>query len=175
MTIDFRQLDKLDHFQQYLLLGQHQHVMDAVLSMPANDPVSVWLRMHLRQNLTEQAEAELPIQYAEQWRGWRAYYQGDYYPAAQHFIQAWRMMNDESLSAGLADVALGLGKVYTRTGHWRAARDWLLKALSIGREQNRLFDIVQGYGALSELLLRGGHPQAAYTCPQHCISSFATG
>ncbi|ANE56529.1 tetratricopeptide repeat protein [Methylomonas sp. DH-1] len=164
MVRDFQQLERLNYFQQYLLIGQHQFVMDAIQSIPTNDPVGIWLRMHLRQDINEEVEAELPVHYAEQWRGWRVYYQGDYSQAAQHFIEAWRVMSDKFLSMGQADVALGLGKVYTRTGHWRAARDWLLKALAIGRQQNRLFDIVQGYGALGELLLRGGHPQAAYTC-----------
>lgn len=163
MVRDFNQLAKLDRFQQYLLSGQHQVVLDALQSMPINDPVGIWLRMHLRQDLTAQIEAELPIHYAEQWRGWCAYYQGAYAQAAGHFIKAWKMSSD-SLLVEQADVALGLGKVYTRTGHWRAAREWLLTALAIGRDQNRLFDIVQGYGALGELLLRGGHPQAAYTC-----------
>jgi tetratricopeptide (TPR) repeat protein len=164
MSNDLQQLDRLNHFQQYLMIGQHRYVMEAVQAMPVNDPVAIWLRIHLRQDLNEQIESELPIQYAEQWRGWRTYYCGDYIQAAQYFIQAWQAMSKASISAGQADVALGLGKAYTRIGHWRAAREWLLKSLVIGRQQNNLFDIVQGYGALGELLLRGGHPQAAYAC-----------
>ncbi|MBL1266008.1 hypothetical protein [Candidatus Methylomicrobium oryzae] len=164
MIRDFQQLDRLDHFQQYLLTGQHQYVLDAVQSMPADDLVSIWLRMHLRQDLPESIELALPPSFVEQWRGWRAYYIGDYCRAAEHFLLAWQTVNADCCLTRQADVALGLGKVYTRTGHWRTAREWLLTSLALGRQQNRLFDIVQGYGALGELLLRSGHPQAAFTC-----------
>lgn len=163
MVRDFQQLARLDHFQQYLLVGQHQYVLDALPSMACDDPIAIWLRIYLRQDLTAQVEAELPDHYAEQWRGWRAYYRGDYVQASQHFMLAWDAISQLGL-AGQADIALGLGKVYTRTGHWEAARGWLLHSLAIGRQQNRLFDVVQGYGALGELLLRAGHPQAAYSC-----------
>lgn len=164
MTCDFQHLNRLDGFLQYLLLGQHQSVSDAIQSLPTNDPVAIWLRLVLRQGLPTSVESALPSHYAEQWRGWRAYYGGNYRLSAQHFSQAWMALDNASITLGKADVALGLGKVYTRTGHWQAARDWLLLSLAVARQQNRLFDIVQGYGALGELLLRGGHPQSAYTC-----------
>jgi hypothetical protein len=57
-----------------------------------------------------------------------------------------------------------LGKVYTRTGHWQAARAWMLQGLSHARTRHDMFGVVQGYGALGELFVRSGHFREALAC-----------
>lgn len=94
---------------------------------------------------------------------WDAYYQHDYINSHEMFCQAWQLdLNDDEKMR----IALGLGKIYTRSGHWQAARDWTLYALKIARQIANTFDIAKGYGALAEIFLRANAAKEALCCFQ---------
>lgn len=95
--------------------------------------------------------------------GWHAYYQNDYLAAHDQF--------DKIIQADLCqqyslNCALGLAKVYTRTGHWETARDWCLYYLSLARQNASHFDVAAGYGALAEIFLRASCANEALACFQ---------
>ena len=94
-----------------------------------------------------------------QYQGWQAYMTGDYYKSHDFFITAHNLKTEDSQGAGL-----GLAKVYTRLGHWEAAKQWLLYELPIVRQQNDLYGQAQCYGALGEVFLRADYPKLAYEC-----------
>lgn len=95
--------------------------------------------------------------------GWQAYYKHQYLTAHQHFSEAILQEDWQQLTP---NVALGLCKVYTRTGHWHSAREWVLHYLSQARQQLHHFDVTKGYGALAEIFLRADHAQQALACFQ---------
>lgn len=96
-------------------------------------------------------------------KGWAAYYQHDYLLAHDYFTQA---MQQENWQQYALNSALGLAKVYTRTGHWQAARDWCLYYLSLARESSYHFEVAKGYGALAEIFLRASCANEALACFQ---------
>lgn len=129
----------------------------------------LWLRAAQNAPPNEANEPDnLPLVQAMRWRGWVAYFQGDYGAACEQFLAGLKQLaqQDSTTNSPLLKgrLALGLAKVYTRTGHWQSARGWLLHALDQARRANSLLDMVKGYGALGELLLRGGHPRDALFC-----------
>lgn len=95
--------------------------------------------------------------------GWNAYYRHDYLLAHDYFAQAMQADNWQQYAL---TSALGLAKVYTRSGHWQAARDWCLYYLSLAREQSHHFDVAKGYGALAEIFLRASYANEALACFQ---------
>lgn len=135
--------------------------------------LAVWLQFQIRQGLPQfessgsvlaRASQALPSELQHALAAWASYYQGNYPEASRLFLLAIDAHTQVCGTQSLADAALGMGKVYTRTGHWQAARDWLLHALYLHRQDERLFGLVQGYGALAELFLRAGQSQAAHAC-----------
>lgn len=163
----FQLLQAHEALLQPLLQG-HFAAEPSWLEQSADPCLSLWLKATLKQVGTAEEYAQLPAEQAACWQGWRAYYAGNYQCAWQHFQQGWQCIQHHSAAVyGTAlpvDLALGFGKVFTRTGHWHTARLWLLHALELARTGDRLFDCVRGYGALGELLLRAGYPQQALFC-----------
>lgn len=165
-----RLLNRHERHLQWLFQG-HQSLSRQWLQQHGSDDPEFadWLSVRLRVPGAPERMQQLPVAVRQQWQGWQDYYQGRYAEAAQAFWQAWAAVQPQpnelepDLGAA-ADVALGLGKVYTRSGHWQAARAWLLYALGLARSEQRLFTTTEGYGALGELLLRAGHEQAAHHC-----------
>ena len=101
--------------------------------------------------------------------GWQAYYQNDYLLAHQYFTNAIQQADWQQF---LPDTALGLAKVYTRTGHWHTARNWCLYYLNIARQALYHFDIAKGYGALAEIFLRANYPKSTGLFSA-CLPSYA--
>lgn len=95
--------------------------------------------------------------------GWQQFYQHQYEQALTFFEQT---LQAEHWQIYAIDTALGLAKVYTRTGHWALARDWCLYYLHLARKHLTAFDIAKGYGALAEIFLRANQPNEALACFQ---------
>jgi hypothetical protein len=89
--------------------------------------------------------------------GWGAYYTARYEDAGRSFRSAW---NERRTWASWS--ALGMGKVCSDLGHWYDSGMWILCALSTARIENDLYRMSECYGALGEVLLRGGCPKQAY-------------
>lgn len=123
-----------------------------------------WWLFKTRQSCSERQQKTWPHMLRQQWQGWQYYYAGAYVLAHDHFMRAWHDTEREHSLLLSLDTALGFAKVYTRTGHWYAAHTWLLWYLKHARQQQDMFAVVQGYGALGELFLRAGHSQAAMAC-----------
>lgn len=168
-----RLLNRHERHLQWLFQG-HQSLSRQWLQQHGSDDPEFadWLSVRLRVPGSAERMQQLPTAVRQQWQGWQHYYQGRYTAAAQQFWHAWEAVQpqpntpepEEPDLGAAADVALGLGKVYTRSGHWQAARAWLLHALNLARSEQRLFAVTEGYGALGELLLRAGCEQAAHHC-----------
>jgi tetratricopeptide (TPR) repeat protein len=178
INLNFEQLSHYDHHAHALEYG-HQGPTRSLLAQAKvtnNQPVNDWLAAKLKHKWPLSSVNQWPPVMAQQWHGWQAYYQGSYAQSAQHFTRAWDLVAQGEAELGfISDIALGLGKVYTRTGHWQAARRWLIYCLSEARCQNNLFNVTQGYGALGELLLRAGHPQEALACFNTAFHVLPTG
>lgn len=159
-------LSRHERHLQRLVHGRQDFSVRWIKVHGDEDPaLAVWLAGQLKLADAPALLAQAPVLPRLIWQGWIAYYRGDYLAAAARFAEAWTVAETEPAEdADRAEIALGFGKVYTRSGHWQAARAWLLHALACYREDERLFGLVQGYGALGELMLRGGQPQAANAC-----------
>lgn len=178
INVNFEQLSRYDHHAHALEYG-HQGRTRVLLSQAIvtnDEPINDWLAAKLKHRWPLSSVSQWPSVMAEQWHGWQAYYQGSYAQSAQHFTNAWRAIEQGEADLGfVSDIALGLGKVYTRTGHWQVARCWLIYSLAEARRQSDLFNVTQGYGALGELLLRAGHPQEALACFNTAFHVLPTG
>lgn len=95
---------------------------------------------------------------------WTAYYHHHYLEAHERFIQS-ASQNDYQQFA--YDTALGLCRIYTRSGHWQIAQRWAIYYLSLARKARDDFALTKGYGALAELFLRAGCSQEALACFQY--------
>lgn len=167
MTLSFTELSRYDryaHALEYGHQGETRTMLHQAAELPetGNDSVTEWLAARLKLPLPNR---NWPPVINAQSLGWQQYYQGNLPAAATTFTQAWqRIQNGEDHYGFRPDVALGLGKVYTRTGHWQAARDWLLLFLAEARRSDDLFAVTQGYGALGELFLRADQGKPALAC-----------
>lgn len=153
---------------QRLILGHQTFSRQWVAESAEQDPLLAdWLALQLNESRLDTRADTLPPAMRQQWLGWRHYYQNEYRLAGERFLDAWQAATDRcdaTVEPSIANIALGLGKVYTRTGHWSAARRWLLLALARARAEYKLFAATEGYGALGELLLRAGQPHGALAC-----------
>lgn len=91
--------------------------------------------------------------------GWAAYDKGDYMNAQRCFVLGLAAKTAPYLELS---ATFGLGKVYTRTGHFEASRIWLVKALVLARQWDRCIDLAHLHGAMGELMLRAGHAREAW-------------
>ena len=159
----YQSLDHHDQHLQRLIHGQQAFSLEWVRANSDTHPqLAAWLAAHLRMSDVPALLDQVPEVQRLTWKAWIEYYRSNYMAAAVLFSEAWARVTPESLVR--AEIALGLGKVYTRSGHWQEARNWILQSLAFNREAERLFGMVQGYGALGELMLRGDQPQAAHAC-----------
>ena len=124
------------------------------------DSLMPWLRQLSLQALPEDS-ASLPTSVYARSEGWLSYFCGNYVQAYEGFL---RSISDEQWQSLAYDSALGLAKVYTRSGHWQSAKAWTLYYLSCARKRRDDFGLVKGYGALAEIFLRADHPQHALAC-----------
>ena len=150
-----------------LLFHGHQHLSRQWLrdEVDSDPEFADWLALRLRVPRPPERMERMAPHLRQQSTGWRLYYQGDYHRAAEQFQLAWpAVLPRLHDSHDAIDLALGFGKVYTRTGHWSQARDWILLSLALARARHHLFAVTEGYGALGELLLRAGHAKAAQAC-----------
>lgn len=126
------------------------------------DEIRPWLNQLLLRS--EQYDADsLPDSVYQRCEGWRAYFQGRYIEAYAYFQNS---MTDTDWQQYAYDAALGIAKIYTRSGHWQSAQEWALYYLSLARSLRDDFGLTKGYGALAEIYLRGNQPRAALACFQ---------
>lgn len=173
---DIQQTIVLLEAHESLLLPVLQGAQPAAEDMPLHASLAevqqqalhVWLKSALNRPASAEELQHLPAQQAHRWRGWLAYFQGQYALACAQFIEGYQQLAQSPASVTTALLqgrfALGLGKVYTRSGDWHSARGWVLHAIDRARQCSSPLDIVKGYGALGELLLRGGYPRDALFC-----------
>lgn len=155
-----------DYHLQSLVHGHHDEALRWIHTPTSDAPTLLnWLALHLNLPMSAAQLESMPWPYRCAWHGWNHYYSGKLPSAANTLHEAFESLeNRPENQQMLCSTALGLGKVYTRTGHWQAARAWLLYALNVGRNADRQFDILRGYGALGELFLRASHIKAAHAC-----------
>ncbi len=164
-SLDFEQLYEYEKHQNLLVMGHLDHSKLWLRHQKSTDNSSInnWLAAKLKYDWPEEQVAIWPIAMQQQWYGWRAYYNGQYLLAHQHFTQAWQTHSQSNLGFERS-IALGFAKVYTRTGYWAYAKQWNLYFLKLAKKHHDLFDIAQGYGALGELFLRANLKQQAMAC-----------
>lgn len=126
------------------------------------DDILPWLNQLLLRSTTYD-QASLPESVYQRCEGWRSYFQGRYVAAHSHFQNS---ISSKDWQQHAYDAALGMAKVYTRSGHWQTAQQWALYYLSVARSLRDDFGLTKGYGALAEIYLRGNQPQAALACFQ---------
>lgn len=164
MTFTYLLLNEYEALLQPLFQGHFKGIQKKQHSL-SHSPLPIWLQAALPSSEMTDQVAALPPAAAACLQGWRAYYGGDLEQARQFFAKAQAAVTPSVADSGLAtDIALGFAKVYTRSGHWQTAREWLLYSLSLARKADRLFDSVRGFGALGELFLRAGKTQQALFC-----------
>lgn len=163
---DWRLLALHDYHLQALVHGRDAEAQCWVTEGDDQPPaLRDWLAWQLNLPLNATQLETLPPLERNAWLGWRDYYNGQLRSAANRLHDALQGFDNAPENQHLlCNACLGLGKVYTRTGHWKTARAWLLFALERARHADRQFDILRGYGALGELLLRTGHTKAAHAC-----------
>lgn len=164
-SLSFADLSQYDRHAHLLEYGHQSDTRHMLQQHPNSTLINDWLAAKLKSNRQPATIQQWPSVMAAQWHGWQHYYLGHYLKSAHYFCQAWQLIEQGEAELGFKkDIALGLGKVYTRTGHWHSAREWLLLFLAESRQSGELFNVTQGYGALGELLLRANHPQEALAC-----------
>lgn len=167
--MDYQFAYQVNQLARLVSSGQAEKIKPYVLGLDASlqQKLEPWLKVVLSDeqpfNLTSQPDNLQLKDYQATAKGWAAYYQHDYPLAHTYFEQA---IAKEGWQTHALNSALGLAKVYTRTGHWDAARDWCLYYLSLARQQSYHFDIAKGYGALAEIFLRASYPKEALACFQ---------
>ena len=160
----YQAFDTIAHATRLHQAGLDHELQDYIshLSHDGIDEISPWLNQ-LSLRASEYDQNKLPECVYQRSEGWRDYFQGRYSDAHGRF-QASIESNEWHQYA--YDAALGMAKVYTRSGHWRSAQQWTLYYLSLARAQRDDFGLTKGYGALAEIYLRANQPQAALACFQ---------
>lgn len=138
-----------------------QFVKDIDATEPAGD-VTSWLHQ-LSLSTEASVDTRLPPSVAARSKAWRAYFSGEYIEASNGFKLSLTHQDWESLAY---DSALGMAKVYTRSGHWELAKQWTLYYLVLARKLRDDYGLVKGYGALAEIFLRADRSKEALACFQ---------
>jgi len=164
---DYQFAHHVSQMARLLYLGKASKIDEYAASLDKSTQEK--LRPWLTHVLSNEYMSFLPDQYAllsdngACAMGWQAYYQNDYLVAHNYFVQA---IGEDDWQQYTLNSALGLVKTYTRTGHWKAARDWCLYYLSLARQQSCHFEVAKGYGALAEIFLRASYANEALACFQ---------
>jgi tetratricopeptide (TPR) repeat protein len=156
---NMQHINTVKRITQYLMLGDFGSVQQYCNSHDIPEPILAWALAKIYRPLNAVQKSLLTEAMLAQYEGWQAYVSGDYKKSHAFFITAQHSNNEDSYGAGL-----GLAKVYTRLGHWEAAKQWLLSELPKARLYNDLYGQAQCYGALGELFLRANYPKQAYEC-----------
>ena len=152
-------INAVNRITQYLMLGDFNSVQQYCNSQEIPEAIQAWALAKIYRPLTEVQKSLLNEVMLAQYHGWQAYVVGDYQQSHHFFSTAYKFNTEDSYGAGL-----GLAKVYTRLGHWEAAKQWLLYELPNTRQHNDLYAQAQCYGALGEVFLRANDPKLAYEC-----------
>ena len=154
-----KNINAVNRITQYLMLGDIENIRRFCHNETLSDDITAWSLAKIYAPLTDAQKQLLNKTMLAQHDGWSHFYAGDYTKSHEYFITAYHDNTEDSYGANL-----GLAKVYTRLGHWQAAKQWLLHQLPIARQQNDLFMQAQCYGALGEIFLRANYPKIAYEC-----------
>lgn len=157
----------VEQIAKLLYLGQTSKIQKytAGLDQSMQDSLEPWLySLQLSEggSLTSKEQVTLSDHEASSC-GWGAYYRNEYLLAHDYFKQS---ILQEGWQEYSLNSALGLAKVYTRTGHWASARDWCLYYLTLARQHSNHFEVAKGYGALAEVFLRASCANEALACFQ---------
>ena len=156
----------VDQIARFTQAGQRQKSIDYMqcLDHAMQQQLKPWLDCVL-QNSQDLIQLKLTLPTANflSLQGWQAYYQHQYLIAHQYFSE---IIDQDDWQQYATDTALGMAKIYTRTGHWQSAQDWCLYYLTLARKNLSHFDIAKGYGALAEIFLRANYPNEALACFQ---------
>lgn len=157
-----------DLFEQFSRLEYWTHYPKMDTQVFNGTPLNTWLQWQLRHNLPAAAFESIPPAAAEIWHAWQCYHRGDYVRAHQLFCSCWERVEADAgqatQSAIAIDCALGLARLYTRSGHWHSARQFALFALYHSRISQRMFDLSRGHNVLGDLFCRAGQLQWAHVC-----------
>lgn len=130
-----------------------------------SDPsLKLWLDFLAKKDIAADSICQLPKPYVDCWQAWLAYNRGQLEQANVLFASCHAGLDQLQDAALAIDAGLGLGRLYTRSGYFATARDWLLYAANLSRLHDRLYDTVRSFGALGDLFVRAGHNQQALFC-----------
>lgn len=156
----------VNHIARFLQAGQLQPIKAYVdqLAPDIQQQLNPWLSdVLLDYSAIDSLNEHLPQANILHLQGWQAFYRHQYVAAHGFFSQ---LIAQPDWQIYASSGALGLAKVYTRTGHWQSARDWCVYYLKLARQHLTHFDIAKGYGALAEIFLRASYPKEALACFQ---------
>lgn len=153
-------MDQID-FDRFCQQEHWQHQGEASAAKTQHSDFECWQRWLTRQPLTIEELNQLPSTAKAVHQAWQDYHQGLYQTSLTHFKQALTEMEKNWPAINL-DAALGICRIYTRTGQWQLARDWGTYALKLARKHNRLFDTSRTFNALGDLFCRAGYTQFAH-------------
>ena len=160
----YHALDAIAHASRLHQAGLDHELQRYIqqLSEQGFDEIMPWLKQ-LSLRAAQYDKSSLPDSVYQRCLGWQAYFEGRYIAAYEHFQSSIRL---EAWQQCAYDAALGMAKVYTRSGHWQSAQAWAMYYLSVARTMRDDFGLTKGYGSLAEIYLRGNQPQAALACFQ---------
>lgn len=156
-------LERSQYLGRLIQQGNETEARAALAAGTESDVLAAWLSLQLHGPLPD--PEEVPPGIAALTRAWQLYDSGWVALAQADFLVAYNWSGREKLpasSALAAEIALGLGKTHTRSGHWCHAKGWLLAALSAARRCCSDILCCKVYGALGELFVRAGHPAAGF-------------
>lgn len=159
----FELFKQQEAFNQASFQGHFSHT-DHFAEQAQDPSLALWLSYLAKKQLPTDSIQQLPAPYADCWLAWLAYNKGELVQALELFIRSFNALDHQRDAALTIDVCLGLGRLYTRTGYFHTARNWLLYAGDLARQHDRLYDTVRSFGAMGDLFLRAGHNQQALLC-----------
>lgn len=160
---DFYRIHNIEHIIRLFQAGQLQKIQDYIQQLSPSKQALVipWWKQY--NNIDYDKALNIPKAVQMRIQGWKAYFNYNYLDAHQYFKESIQYENWQEYAY---ESALGLTKVYTRSGHWNSAKMWCLYYLYLARQHHDHFSLTKGYGALAEIFLRANEAQAALACFQ---------